>query len=275
MEIIRSVQKMQELGKDWQKRGIAVGLVPTMGYLHAGHLALAGAARAACDIVVMSIFVNPTQFGPNEDYAVYPRDLARDVELASAAGVDYIFHPEPEAMYPAHYATYVQVEGMTDSLCGAARPGHFRGVTTVVAKLFHVVLPAMAFFGQKDGQQVAVIERMAADLNFPVQIVRVPIVREASGLALSSRNVYLSAEEKEQAAVLNRSLQKAKQAALQGEKSAAVLQELIVQEIGSQNLARIEYVEIVDALTMQPVRDLQAPVMIALAVRFWQNTLDR
>ena len=273
MEIISSCEKMQELAKTWQKEGFVVGLVPTMGYLHEGHLSLAQAARKKCDIVVMSIFVNPTQFGPNEDFAVYPRDLAHDTKLAQSVGVDYIFHPQAEDMYPEHYSTYVQVEGLTETLCGKARPGHFRGVTTVVSKLFHLVLPQMAFFGQKDGQQVAVVERMVKDLNFPVTIVRVPIQRQSDGLALSSRNIYLSEEEKKQATVLSRSLRMAQKAAQNGEKNAAALKELIYQEISRQDLAKIEYVEIVDAVTMQPVTELKEQVMIALAVRFGKTRL--
>ena len=204
MKTIKTVAEMVQLAKSWRKEGKQVGLVPTMGYLHQGHLSLAQAARLDCDIVVMSIFVNPTQFGPNEDYESYPRDLSRDEKLATEAGVDYLFAPQPGDMYPKGYGTFVNVEGVTDYLCGARRPGHFRGVATVVSKLFHIVQPEKAYFGQKDGQQVAVLRRMVADLNLPVEIIARPIVREADGVALSSRNVYLTAEQRQQGPYLFR-----------------------------------------------------------------------
>ena len=195
MEIISCAAEMMVLGAKWRKEDKTVGLVPTMGFLHEGHLSLAKAARSANEILVMSIFVNPIQFGEGEDYEVYPRDLARDAKLAETVGVDYIFNPTPADMYGDDFQTTVKVAKLTEGLCGASRPVHFQGVTTVVNKLFNIVQPANAYFGQKDAQQVAVIEKMVQDLNMPVNIVRVPIVREADGLALSSRNMYLSAEE--------------------------------------------------------------------------------
>lgn len=268
MQLIKTVEEMQNLGWKWRLEGKKVGLVPTMGFLHAGHLSLAKAAVEENDITVMSVFVNPIQFGVNEDLDTYPRDLAGDMKKAESVGVDYIFSPEPADMYPAGFATKMDVEGVTATLCGASRPGHFQGVAVVVSKLFHLVQPTNAYFGQKDGQQLAVIKRFVSDLNIPVIIHGEPIVREADGLALSSRNTYLDEECRKQALVLSQSLKLAKEAYDGGERNSEALKTLIQKHIETAPLANIEYVQVVDQLTMQPVADLTKPVMIALAVRF-------
>ncbi len=273
MKTIETVAEMVQLAKAWRKDGKRVGLVPTMGYLHQGHLSLVAAARLDSDIVVMSIFVNPTQFGPNEDYAAYPRDLEHDQALAEGAGVDYLFAPQPGDMYPKGYSTFVNVEGVTDYLCGAKRPGHFRGVATVVSKLFHIVQPEKAYFGQKDGQQVAVLRRMVADLNMPVEIIARPIVREADGVALSSRNVYLSAEQRQQAVVLSQGLAKARDLFIQGERDGEALKQVVTDTIQSASLAKIDYVQLVDNLTMAPVDRIAGEAMLAVAVYFGETRL--
>ena len=268
MQLIKTVAEMKELSWKWRLEGKKVGLVPTMGFLHEGHLSLAKAAVQDNDITVMSVFVNPIQFGVNEDLDTYPRDLAGDMAKAESVGVDYIFSPEPADMYPKGFATKMDIEGITETLCGASRPGHFQGVAVVVTKLFNLVQPTNAYFGQKDGQQLAVIRRFVEDLNIPVNIVGKPIVREADGLALSSRNTYLDEECRKQALVLSQSLKKAQAAYDNGERDAEVLQKLIVEHINTAPLANIEYVEVVDCLTMHPVTKIEAPVMIAMAVRF-------
>lgn len=273
MKTIETVAEMVQLAKAWRKEGKSVGLVPTMGYLHQGHLSLAAAARMDCDIVVMSIFVNPTQFGPNEDYEAYPRDLSHDQALAEGVGVDYLFAPQPGDMYPNGYSTFVNVEGVTDYLCGAKRPGHFRGVATVVSKLFHIVQPEKAYFGQKDGQQVAVLRRMVADLNMPVEIIARPIVREADGVALSSRNVYLSAEQRQQAVVLSQGLTKARELFIQGERDGEVLKKAVTDVIQTASLAKIDYVQLVDGDTMAPISKITGNSMLAVAVYFGETRL--
>lgn len=273
METITTVQQMVQLAKDFRAQGKKVGLVPTMGYLHEGHLSLARAAKKDCDIVVMSIFVNPTQFGPNEDYESYPRDLSHDQQLAASAGVDYVFAPQPADMYPQGYNTFVNVDYVTEFLCGAKRPGHFRGVATVVSKLFHIVQPERAYFGQKDGQQVAVLRRMVKDLNIPVEIIAVPIVREADGLALSSRNVYLTPEQRQQAVVLSQGLKKAADAFTQGERDGAVLSKIVADTIGTAPIANIDYVQLVDGETMAPITKVEKTAMLAVAVYFGNTRL--
>ncbi len=273
MQIIQSVAQMQNLALAWRREGKRVGLVPTMGFLHEGHLSLAQKAKEQNDLVVMSIFVNPIQFGQGEDYEVYPRDLTRDAALAEAEGVDYIFAPQVAEMYPKGYNTFVEVFGLTDTLCGASRPGHFKGVATVVTKLFQIILPTTAYFGQKDGQQVAVIERMVQDLNMPLSIVRVPIKREPDGLAMSSRNVYLAEAERKEAPVLYQSLLFAQQAFQKGEMSAAVLKALVQKSIKKASLAKIEYVELVDASTLLPIEKVEDKAMLALAVFFGSTRL--
>lgn len=244
-----------------------------MGYLHQGHAALMTAARATCDLVVVSIFVNPTQFGPNEDLARYPRDLERDMAICREAGVDAIFHPSVAEMYPEQSVTWVDVDLLTNTLCGASRPGHFRGVATVVSKLFHIVQPHEAFFGQKDAQQVAVIQRMVRDLNMDVEIVPVETVREPDGLALSSRNVYLSETERAAALVLSRALRLARELAAAGERDAHLVREQMVNLINAEPLAQIDYVEVVDQATLQPLAELDRPALAALAVRIGSTRL--
>lgn len=243
-----------------------VGLVPTMGYLHEGHLSLVRLARELSDTVVVSVFVNPTQFGPSEDFDNYPRDLTRDARLAGEAGCDLLFVPSAEEMYPAHYATVVHVQKLGRRLCGAFRPGHFDGVCTVVAKLLNIVRPEVAVFGQKDGQQAAIIERMAADLDLGVRIVRGPTVREADGLAMSSRNSYLSEDERADAAVLYQALEKARGLYESGETDAAAVIERVRSMIDARPTARSQYVAAVDRDTLDDVQELGPDTMIALAV---------
>ncbi len=243
-----------------------LGLVPTMGYLHEGHLALVRRARQECASVAASIFVNPTQFGPNEDLSKYPRDLARDLGLLSDAGVDLVWTPTPDVMYPPGFQTWVQVESLTLPLEGAVRPGHFRGVTTVVAKLFNAVQPQRAYFGQKDAQQAAVIQRMAADLNFPVEIVISPTVREADGLAMSSRNSYLSKQERQAAGVLYRALSAVQRAYNSGERDASRLRVLVTEVIADEPLAHLQYVSCADFHSLQEIETaIESKALVSLA----------
>jgi pantoate--beta-alanine ligase len=248
--------------------GARVGLVPTMGALHEGHLSLIRAARAENDVVVVSIFVNPTQFGPNEDYAKYPRDPQRDLLLVEQAGGDLVFDPSADEMYAVDRSTWVDVQGLTQGLCGRSRPGHFRGVCTVVAKLLAICQPDKAYFGEKDAQQLAVIQRMVRDLNTRVEIVPCPTVREADGLAMSSRNVRLTPEARVQAPALNRALQAAKAAVEGGERSAAILDRIIRGVLTLAPLGEIDYVEIVRADDLTPVVMLEGTCLMAVAVRF-------
>jgi len=256
-----------------RRDGLLVGLVPTMGYLHEGHLSLVRAARERCGLVVVSIFVNPTQFGPGEDFEAYPRDLERDSALAEAAGADILFNPSAAEMYPDGYATYVTVEGLTAILCGRSRPTHFRGVTTVVAKLFHIVEPDLAFFGEKDHQQLLVIKRMVTDLNLKVTVVGVPTVREPDGLAMSSRNVYLNGAERAAAVVLSRSLAAAREAHEAGERDPAVLTALVRGMIEAEPLAELDYAEIYSWPDLAETRYLDGPALLAVAVRFGKTRL--
>lgn len=241
------------------------GFVPTMGALHEGHLSLARAARAACDTVVASIFVNPTQFGPNEDLAIYPRSFERDREWLEREGVEFLFAPVVEEMYPPGAVTRVTVEELSDKLDGRSRPGHFRGVTTVVAKLFHIVEPDAAFFGQKDAAQVAIIRRMVRDLRLPVEIVACPIVREADGLAMSSRNAYLHAPQRKQALVLHRSLARVQQLSDAGERNAARLIAAGREEFARESSVRLDYFEIVNPETLEPVENTSGGALVAVA----------
>jgi pantoate--beta-alanine ligase len=250
-----------------------LGLVPTMGSLHEGHISLARRAKAECDSVAVSIFVNPTQFGPNEDLAKYPRDLDRDLHLLEDAGVDLVWTPTPDVMYPPGFQTWVEVEEMTRPLEGAQRPGHFRGVTTVVTKLFNAVQPAKAYFGQKDAQQAAVIRQMTEDLNFPIEIVVCPIVRELDGLAMSSRNVYLDADQRKAATVLYRSLSAAKAAYEKGERNAEKLRQIIKATIASEPLAQIQYVSCADYDTLQELEKVTGKTLLSMAVFFGKTRL--
>ena len=267
---------MQRLARGWQGQGMKVGFVPTMGYLHAGHISLVERARrlvGRAGVVVVSIYVNPTQFAPHEDLAKYPRDFKRDSALCRAAGVDVIFAPPDPEMYPGRatgdYSTYVVEETLAQGMEGAARPTHFRGVTTVVAKLFHLVLPTVAVFGAKDWQQAAVVQRMVRDLNFPLRLVVAPTHREADGLAMSSRNKYLSAEERPQATILWRAMQRAKAAVREAENgavAAAALKQELAALIATQPAARLDYVEFFDPATLRPVAEVRRGAQLALAV---------
>lgn len=265
MELIETIAEMQRRSFEMRCANKVIGFVPTMGYFHDGHLSLMRRARKECDVVVVSIFVNPTQFVPGEDYERYPRDLKRDLQLAEAEGVDIVFHPSVQEMYPEGYATYVEVERLTDGLCGAFRPGHFRGVTTVVTKLFNAVLPHRAYFGEKDYQQLIVIKRMTRDLNYPIEIVPCPTVREDDGLAMSSRNVYLTREEREAALSLYRGLTAAKLLFERGERDAQKLKEAVERELKASRLVKPQYVEVVDAETLTPVDRIERDTVIALA----------
>lgn len=274
MQVFKHINDMQAWSQAQKKQGLTIGLVPTMGYLHAGHLSLVQAAREQCDRVIVSIFVNPTQFGAGEDFADYPRDIERDCELLQQAQADAVFAPDAREMYAQDFNTWVEVKGeITAKLCGASRPNHFKGVTTVVSKLFNICLPDRAFFGQKDVQQAMIIEKMARELNFPLSIVRVPIMREASGLAMSSRNVYLSSEQKEQALVLSQSLQKAAQLIAAGERDPAHIKGVIRDMIAQSPEAVIDYAEIYDAHGLSDVEVVQGSVLIALAVKFGTTRL--
>ncbi|MBA4549003.1 pantoate--beta-alanine ligase [Thermoactinomyces intermedius] len=272
---MKIIQTVAEMRKELKKQTGTIGFVPTMGYLHEGHLSLVERARKENDVVVLSIFVNPLQFGPNEDYDRYPRDLDRDAGLAEKAGVDFIFHPDVREMYPETPLTQVNVTQITERLCGKSRPGHFAGVATVVSKLFHIIQPDRAYFGLKDAQQVAVIEQMVRDLHFPVTIVPCPIVREEDGLAMSSRNVYLSPEEREQALVISQALQQAKERVEKGELvEARDVIRFISERIETRPLARIEYVEAVSYPKLEPVERLdRPPVLVAVAVHFGKTRL--
>ena len=273
MRLITTVAAMQAAAADARRAGKRVGFVATMGALHAGHISLVRMARAQCQCVVVSIFVNPLQFGPNEDFERYPRSLDRDRELLEAEGVDLLFAPTTEEMYPAGAITIVEVPGMSQRLCGRSRPTHFRGVTTIVAKLFNAVQPDAAFFGQKDAAQVAILRRMARDLNFDLQIVVAPIVREADGLALSSRNQYLDAEQRKAALVLHRALMRIQFLADRGERDCAVLIAEGRKVIEQEPAARLDYLEAVDPDSLQPVADLFRGALIAVAAYFGSTRL--
>lgn len=277
MKIVGTVKEVREQVKEWKKQGLSVGFVPTMGYLHEGHKSLMDAARKGNDKVVVSIFVNPMQFGPTEDLATYPRDLDHDAALCESAGVDLIFHPEAEEMYEKDFCSFVDMTGLKEGLCGKTRPIHFRGVCTVVNKLFNIVTPDHAYFGQKDGQQLAVIKRMVRDLNMDIEIVGCPIVREEDGLAKSSRNTYLSHEERKAALILSKTVALGKELA-KTEKDANKVVEAMKKNIETEPLAKIDYVEAVDALSMAPVEKLEGACMLAMAVyigktRLIDNTL--
>lgn len=266
MKIVKTIEELRPIVKAWKKEGLAVGLVPTMGYLHDGHKSLIEKAVSENDRVVVSDFVNPTQFGANEDLGSYPRDMERDAAICHEAGADLIFHPEPEEMYYPDKCTFVDMDKLTKGLCGKTRPVHFSGVCTVVAKLFNIVTPDKAYFGEKDAQQLAVIKRMVRDLNFDIVIVGCPIVRETDGLALSSRNTYLSKEERQAALILNQSLSLGKSMIEQGETSAAKVKEAIAAKLGTEPLAKIDYVEVVDGESLEPVTEIHTPVLAAIAV---------
>jgi pantoate--beta-alanine ligase len=265
MKICASISEARSACRDARANHRRVGLVPTMGALHEGHLSLVRAARAQCDVVAVSIFVNPTQFGPAEDLSKYPRQFERDCRLLEQEGVDILFAPSIEEMYPQGAISWVVVEGLSEKLDGRSRPGHFRGVTTVVAKLFHVIEPDAAYFGQKDAAQLAVIRRMVRDLDFPVEIVACPIVREADGLAMSSRNAYLNREERQRALVLQRSLQETQRQFQAGERSAARLISAAKEVFLSEPQVRLDYFEVVDPEMLDPVEHISGRTLVAVA----------
>ncbi|MBT7162886.1 MAG: pantoate--beta-alanine ligase [Victivallales bacterium] len=264
MIIVRTTQAMRELSRSWHRAGETLGFVPTMGYLHDGHLSLVKAAAEATDRVVVSIFVNPTQFGPDEDLDNYPRDFERDEALCREAGVAAVFYPESATMYAADHSTWVVEERLTETLCGAARPGHFRGVTTVVAKLFHIVEPDVAVFGRKDAQQALVIQRMVRDLDFAVRVVVAPLVREQDGLAMSSRNKYLSPDERRRALSISRGLEQAKHRYEQGERDAKAICDAVAGGIAEAG-GRIDYVAMMARADLRPVERADGPVVLAVA----------
>ena len=269
MEIINRKQRMASLARKLRRENKTIGFVPTMGALHEGHLRLVEEARQMCDVVIVSIFVNPTQFNDKKDLEKYPRDLTTDAALLTEYQVDYIFTPDEEEIYPTGFSTYVYVENLTETLEGASRPGHFRGVATVVTILFNTIRPDFAFFGQKDAQQVAVIRRMTTDLGFDTEIVVIPIVREESGLAMSSRNALLSPEERTRASIIYRGLREAKLAARNGERNAANLAEIVRNIIESEPLAHVDYIAVVDNETLEPIEKIgENAVLIAVAARF-------
>jgi pantoate--beta-alanine ligase len=265
MKIAATIQETHAVVRAARLAGKRIGLVPTMGALHEGHRSLVRAARAQSDLVVVSIFVNPLQFSPQEDLGKYPRTFERDCDLLEKAGVDLVFAPSTAEMYPPGATTYVEVQGISDRLDGVSRPGHFRGVTTVVAKLFHIVEPDKSFFGQKDAAQSAIIRQMVRDLNFPIEIVICPIVREPDGLAMSSRNAYLSAEERRQSLVLSRALQKVQRVFDAGERAATKLEAAGKDLLGTVPAARLDYLSLVNPDTLEPVQEVKQPTLVAVA----------
>lgn len=273
MEITGSIKRVREQVREWRKAGLTVGLVPTMGYLHEGHKSLIDKAVEQNDKVVVSVFVNPMQFGPTEDLESYPRDMDRDAALCEKAGASLIFHPEPEKMYDDNFSSFVDMNTLTGGLCGKTRPIHFRGVCTVVAKLFNIVTPDRAYFGQKDAQQLAVIRHMVNDLSFGIEIVGCPIIREEDGLAKSSRNTYLSEDERKAALVLSRSLKEGRKLVDAGEKDAAKVKKTITDIIEKEALAKIDYVEVVDWNTLEPVEKIDGPILTAIAVYIGKTRL--
>ncbi len=273
MKISGNIKEVRDTVKEWKKQGLQVALVPTMGYLHEGHLSLIKRATEENDKVVVSIFVNPMQFGPAEDLTSYPRDLGRDAALCETAGVAMIFHPKPEEMYADDFCSYVDMSGLTEELCGKSRPVHFRGVQTVVSKLFHIIPADRAYFGQKDAQQLAIIKRMVRDLNFDIEIIGCPIIREEDGLAKSSRNTYLNADERKAALVLVRSLTKAKELIAAGERDAKTVIAAIQEVISFEPLAKADYIEIVNFDTIKPVDIIQGNILAAIAVYIGKTRL--
>lgn len=273
MIVVKTVKEVREIVNGWRKDGLSVGLVPTMGYLHEGHQSLIEKSVSQNDRTVVSVFVNPIQFGPTEDLEAYPRDLEHDKALVEKAGGDIIFNPEPEEMYPGHFTSFIDTTETTELLCGAVRPIHFRGVCTVVGKLFNIVCPDKAYFGQKDAQQLATIKRFVRDLNFPIDIVPCPIIREEDGLAKSSRNTYLSAEERQAALILSKSLQLGKDAIAGGERDAQNIISIIKTNLETEPLARVDYVEVVDFENIQRVTTIKGETLVAIAVYIGKTRL--
>jgi pantoate--beta-alanine ligase len=273
MIFVKTINEAREALKGFKAQEKRVGIVPTMGYLHEGHISLVRRSVTDNDITVLTVFVNPVQFGENEDFSCYPRDIDRDMRLAEKAGVDVFFAPEASEMYPDGYSTYVNVEGITEGLCGISRPGHFRGVATVVCKLFNIIGPERAYFGQKDAQQAAVIKRMVKDLNMNVEITVCPIIREKDGLAMSSRNVRLSADERKSASLISRGLFEASKLVKSGEKSSQKVVEHVLSILNADPLNSVEYVQAVDSETLKPVNIISGRVLLAAAVKIGNTRL--
>lgn len=273
MQVVKTISEVREIVKDWRKQGYSVGLVPTMGYLHEGHQSLISKSASQNDKTVVSVFVNPIQFAPTEDLATYPRDLERDMQKVEEAGGDLIFNPEPSEMYPDHFTSFIDTTETTELLCAVTRPTHFRGVCTVVGKLFNIVAPDRAYFGQKDAQQLATIKRFARDLNFDIEIIPCPIVREDDGLAKSSRNTYLSPEERKAALILSQSLAKGKAAIEAGENDSKKIIDIIRQNLETEPLAKVDYVEVVDFENIQRVKQIKGETLVAIAVYIGKTRL--
>ncbi|MBO5614028.1 MAG: pantoate--beta-alanine ligase [Prevotella sp.] len=273
MQVVKTISEVREIVKDWRKQGYSVGLVPTMGYLHEGHQSLISKSASQNDKTVVSVFVNPIQFAPTEDLATYPRDLERDMQKVEEAGGDLIFNPEPSEMYPDHFTSFIDTTETTELLCAVTRPTHFRGVCTVVGKLFNIVAPDRAYFGQKDAQQLATIKRFARDLNFDIEIISCPIVREDDGLAKSSRNTYLSPEERKAALILSQSLAKGKAAIEAGENDSKKIIDIIRQNLETEPLAKVDYVEVVDFENIQRVKQIKGETLVAIAVYIGKTRL--
>ena len=273
MKVVKTVKEVRDIVSAWKKEGLTVGFVPTMGFLHEGHKSLIRKSESQNDRTVVSVFVNPIQFGPNEDLEAYPRDLNRDMKAVEESGGDLIFNPEPEEMYPGHFTSFIDTTETTELLCGAVRPVHFRGVCTVVGKLFNIVTPDRAYFGQKDAQQLATVKRFVRDLNFPVEIVACPIVREADGLAKSSRNTYLNPEERKAALILSQSLKKGQEAIEQGERDSQKVIDIIRENLQTEPLARIDYVEVVDFENIQRTPVIEGETLVAIAVYIGKTRL--
>lgn len=273
IKVVSTVDETRAQIKEWKKQGFTVGLVPTMGYLHEGHQSLIKKAVDENDKVVVSVFVNPIQFAPNEDLETYPRDLEADKKLCDSTGADLIFHPTPDEMYPDGFSTHIQMDNLTKELCGKTRPTHFGGVCTVVGKLFNIVQPDKAYFGQKDAQQLAIIKRMVRDLNFDLEIVGCPIIREPDGLAKSSRNTYLSTDERKAALILSKSIELGKELVANGERNAQTIIKAMTDKINTEPLARIDYVNVVDALNIEPIDVIQGETLVAIAVYIGKTRL--
>ncbi len=273
MKLFYKIDELRDYLQEKKLENESIGFIPTMGFLHEGHISLIDRAVKENSIVVVSIFVNPTQFAPGEDYDIYPRNLARDIEMLEEACADALFIPEGKEMYPEDYNTYVEVMGITNFLCGATRPSHFKGVTSIVSKLFNIIKPDKAYFGQKDAQQCAVIKKMVKDLNYDVEIIICPIIRESDGLALSSRNAYLNEEERNEAAILYQSLMLAKEKIESGENNSELIKNLIYKTISDKKLAIIEYIEILDQTTLEYIDEIKGSTLIAIAVKFGKTRL--
>lgn len=273
IKVVSTVCETRAQVKEWKNQGLTVGLVPTMGYLHEGHQSLIKKAVEENDRVVVSVFVNPIQFAPNEDLETYPRDLEADKRLCDSTGADLIFHPTPEEMYPDGFSTHIQMDNLTKELCGKTRPTHFGGVCTVVGKLFNIVHPDKAYFGQKDAQQLAIIKRMVRDLNFDIEIIGCPIIREPDGLAKSSRNTYLNADERKAALILSKAIKLGEELVADGERNALTVIKAMTDKINTEPLARIDYVNVVDALSIEPLDVVKGEVLVAIAVYIGKTRL--